>query len=421
MLCAASIPALDLDWGGTVDATASGRFRATDEDPVYAGRVRTALWLQGYQRLDGGGSIDLFGSGSYTASGERPYLFDVDLLRIGGIYPGALGARSRLHATAGRTLFRDPTGLVLHHRADGAALRLSYPRVDLRLSAAYTGLLANPLSAVRLSQSDYRELDDDSAVFGPARVIGMFELGLANARVFVVAQSDLRRHGEGEPADTIDSQYFGFDLTSRLGRALYWDNAAVVGTAQTSVGTAEDYLVSFLLTTGVRGFFEEARFSRFGIRLLYTSPYLPLEFNEADDGFDLELLVGEFRPITEPSLGLVFTPRLANLAFAEVDYAVRPFAGRARTAADDLQATVAGRAYFRSYTGDTDYLERLEPDSRHPYLGTEIEVGARLRVLHDIGAGIRAGVFLPGIAPAGAFSSERGSEWMLRLDLSTAF
>ncbi len=421
LIAPTSLPALDLDWGGTLDSFASGRFGATEADADYRFYVRSGLWLHGYRGFDSGGSFDIYGSASYTATDERPYLVDVDMLRIEGRYPGLLGARSHLQTTAGRALFRDPTGLVLNHRADGMSLRVSFPRFDVRLGAAYTGLLANPTSAVRLSQSDYRELDDDSVFFAPARAIGLIDLGSPNARFFVVAQFDLRRDDGDEASDTIDSQYFGIDLTSRLGRALYWDNSAVIGTAQTKVGAAEDYLVSFLVTSGVRAFIEEAGLSRLGLRLLYTSPYIPLEFTEADDGFDLELLLGEFRPISEPTLGFVFTPRLANLAVAELDYAVRPFAGPVRGNGDSVQVATAGRLFFRSYTGDSEYLADLDPDSRHPYLGTEVEVGVRTRILDDIGAGIRCGVFVPGVAPAGAFASGRNSEWMLRVDISTAF
>ncbi len=399
----------DWDWGGLLDNTTIVRFSEMYDDAEWTQKLQIGLWGAGLRRLDGGGTIELTGAGSYTYTDERDYIFDVDLLRAVGRFPGAMGSRSMLQAAVGRTLFRDPTGLILDHTADGGTVRISYPWGRIRAGAAYTGLLLSPNSSIRISGPDYQELSSDDEFFGPQRIIGLLDVTLGGVTLFTLAQKDLRDDG-----DTIDTQYFGISGVGRLGRSLYWDNLLIVSTGQTEIGAAEDTLLSFVAGTGLRFFAEELRFSRASLRALYASPFLPLD---DDLGFD----INEFKPITEPTLGLVFNPRLSNLIFTELEYSLRPFAGPQRTNGDMVRVGVAGRGFFRGYTGDIDYIDKFDPDSDSLYLGTELELAISARLFSDLGLSLRSGVFLPGSGDAGAFSDERKPEWALRLDLSSAF
>lgn len=401
--------AFDWDWGGILDNTTVFRFSEMYDDAQWTQKLQVGLWGAGLRRLEGGGTVEFTGAASYTYTDQRDYIFDIDLLRAVGRFPGALGRRSMLQATVGRTLFRDPTGLILDHTADGGTVRLSYPWGRIRAGAAYTGLLLSPNSSIRISGPDYEELSSDDEFFGPQRVIGLLDVSLGSVTLFSLAQKDLRDDG-----DTIDTQYFGISGVGRLGRSLYWDNLLIVGTGQTEIGAADDSLLSFVVGTGLRFFAEELRFSRASLRALYASPFLPLD---DDLGFD----INEFKPITEPTLGLVFNPRLSNLIFTELEYSLRPFAGPERTSADMVRVGVAGRGFFRGYTGDIDFLDKFDPDSDSLYLGTELELAISARLFSDLGLSVRGGLFLPGSGDGGAFSDERTPEWALRLDLSSAF
>lgn len=403
--------ATDWDWGGTIDNTTQLGFSTMYDEVQLSQKLKVGLWVSGLRPLDGGGSLELTGAGSYSYSDERAYIFDIDLLRCVGRFPGALGQRSLLQTTAGRTVFRDPTGLVLDHTADGAIVRLNYPGVRLRAGAAYTGLLLSPASSIRISNTDYMEAATDDQFFGPRRAIGLLDVTVGGLSLFTLAQFDLRDDGD---EDSIDTQYFGISGTGRLGRSGYSDSFMIISTGQEQVGAGETSLFSFVVGSGVRFFAEQLRFSRASFRALYASPFLPLE---DDIGFNIY----QFKPINEPTLGLVFTPRLSNLIFTELDYSLRPFAGQQRSAADSIRVGITGRGFFRGYSGDIDYIDKFDPNSDSLYLGTELELGVAARVFSDLGLSLRGGVFVPGSGDRGAFSSERAPEWALRFDLSTGF
>ncbi len=417
LVATAGAVAFDWDWGGSIDNTTQFGFSQMYDETQWTQNLRLGLWVTGLQQLNSGGSVTMTAAGSYRFTDERDYIFDVDLLRAVGRYPGALGPRTTLTATLGRTPFRDPTGLVLDHLADGGIVVLALPRTSLRLGAAYTGLLLSPSSNIRMSNIDYTEQGTDDEFFGPKRAIGLLEFGFRNTTLFTLAQMDLRDSDDpGE--DVVNTQYFGITGTARFGRSTYWDNLLIVNMGQTETGAAEDNLFGFVVGTGLRYFNEDLRFSRASFRALFTSPYLPVE---EFIGFDIDT----FTPISEPTLGLVFTPRISNLIFAELDYSLRPFAGPVRGPLDQLQVGTAARAYFRGrfagFTNDPDFVGQIDPDSDSMYLGTEVELGVATRVLSDLGLGLRTGVFLPGSGDLGAFSSERKPEWVVRFDLSTAF
>jgi hypothetical protein len=408
---ATRIEAIDWDWGGSVDNTTVFGFSEMYDETRITQTLKLGVWGMGLHRIQNGGSITLTGAAGYRATDERPYIFDVDMLRVAGRFPGSAGPRSLLLATAGRTRFADPTGLILDHTADGGIVRIIYPGVQLRLAGAYTGLLISPSSVIRISQTDYFEAATDDEFFGPRRLIGLFDASFGRISLFTVAQFDLRDDAE---ADSIDTQYFGITGAGRAGDSVYTNSFLVVSTGQTRVGYAENQLLSLAIGGGARWFAEHVRFSRVSLRGLVATPFLPLED-------DIGVNISEFKPITEPSLGLVFQPRLSNLIFTEMDYSLRPFAGPLRTRGDSIQFTVAGRGFFRAYTGDSDYVDKLDPESDSLYLGTEIELGIHARVFSDLGLALRTGVFLPGNGSGGAFSSERRPEWAVRLDLSSGF
>ena len=409
---AASMSAFDYDYGGSLDNTTVLRFSDMYDDTEVDQDLQLGAYFLGLERFESGSTLEVTAGGSYSATEERAYLFDVDVLRARGIFPGALGENSLLQTTVGRTGFSDPTGLVLNHTADGALVRLSYPRVRFRLGGAYTGLLINPSSSIRISNTDYFEKSNDNEYFGPKRIIALFDVGFGGVTIFGLAQYDLRDEADG---DTIDTQYVGVNGETRLGQAGYWDNFFVASSGQATVLSLENEFYSFVLGTGFRFFFEDVRFSRVSLRGIYASPFLPVE---DEIGVD----INEFKPINEPTLALAFTPRLSNLILAELSYSLRPFAGPSRhPTLDELETSFVGRGFFRGYTGSSDYISDFDPESDALFMGTEFELGVAARIFTDLGVGLRTAAFVPATGSGGAFTEERKTEWALRLDVSAGF
>lgn len=411
-IAATSVSGFDYDYGGSLDNTTVLGFSEMYDDTEVDQSIRLGAWFFGVEQFETGSTLEVTATGSYTATEDRPYIFDVDLLRAQGIFPEAIGSRSLLQATLGRTGFSDPTGLILNHVADGALVNLTYPRVRLRIGGAYTGLLISPSSSIRISDTDYFEESTDDEFFGPKRAIGLFDAGIGGLTLFGLVQQDLRDEEDG---DTIDTQYLGIDGTVRLGSSGYWDSFVIASSGQSTVGSADNEFYAFALGTGFRFFVEQWRFSRMSLRGLYASPFLPVE---DVIGFN----INEFKPINEPTLGLAFSPRLSNLILTELSYSLRPFAGPTRhPTLDDLETKIVGRGFFRGYTGDSDYIADFDPESDALFMGTELELGVAARVFTDLGLGLRTAVFVPATGSLGAFSEERKTEWAVRFDLSTGF
>ena len=413
MMASLSAPAFDYDYGGSLDNTTVLGFSEMYDGTEVDQSIRLGAWFLGVERFETGSTLEVTATGSYTATEDRPYVFDVDLLRARGVFPGALGSSSLLQATVGRTGFSDPTGLILNHVADGVLANLTYPRVRLRLGGAYTGLLISPSSSIRISDTDYFEESTDDEFFGPKRVIGLFDVSLGGLTLFGLLQQDLRNEDDG---DTIDTQYLGVNGTVRLGSSGYWDGFLVASSGQSTVGSADNEFYAFALGTGLRFFIEEWRFSQASIRGLYASPFLPVEDVV---GFN----INEFKPINEPTLGLAFSPRLSNLILTELSYSLRPFADPAQRhpTLDDFETKIVGRGFFRGYIGDSNYIADFDPESDSLFMGTEVELGVAARVFTDLGLGLRTAVFLPATGSSGAFSENRKTEWAVRLDLSAGF
>ncbi len=409
----ASVTAFDYDYGGSLDNTTVLGFSEMYDETEVDQNIRLGAWFFGVERFETGSTLEVTATGSYSATEDRPYVFDVDLLRARGIFPGALGSSSLLQATVGRTGFSDPTGLILNHVADGAVVNLTYPRVRLRLGGAYTGLLISPSSSIRISDTDYFEESTDDEFFGPKRAIGLFDASFGGLTLFGLAQQDLRDEDDG---DTIDTRYLGINGTVRLGQSGYWDGFLVASSGQSTVGSADNEFYAFALGTGFRFFIEEWRFSQASIRGLYASPFLPVEDVV---GFN----INEFKPINEPTLGLAFSPRLSNLLLTELAYSLRPFADpeRRHPTLDDFEAKIVGRGFFRGYIGDSNYIADFNPESDSLFMGTEVELGVAARVFTDLGLGLRTAVFVPATGSSGAFSENRKTEWAVRLDLSAGF
>ena len=402
--------AADGDWGVTLDAEGTARVEEDDWDDIDTTLAFTsALWGRLYfadPQRPAANTFELAAQGSYTYTDERAYLFDVDLLRITGRYPDLIGSSSLLEASAGRFRFRDTSGRVVSHLADGGRLRLRFPDFNLRLDAAYTGLQLNPNSDFRMSQSDIVEIDDDDEFFGPKRVFGIAEFAHVTLlephtlRIGVAGQYDLRDADDDE--FTVHSGYYTAALGGPLVGDLYYDIDATLMQAVVDNGSSEN-LLGLVAGARLRYFREDILGSRASMSGVYAS----------GDGNGLD----PFIPLSVTSLGTVFSAELQDIIYSELAYSLRPFSGMNARALQNVQTGINIRSFFQA----TEAEDAANPADGRWY-GNEITLDIAARIFSDLGLGISAGVFLPVTdSDLGVLGSDADPRYFGKIEVSTAF
>ncbi|SRR6056297_3299462 len=416
-LCAVGLfplSAFEWDWGGEF-ANSTGYVFPEAED--FSQEDKIALWATGEEQVNGT-TYSFFTRGSYLYTDERPYFLDLEQLQLKVLVPGALGRSSMLNLSLGRFQFSEPTGYILSHTADGASVRLLFPRVHLQADAAYTGLLLNPASDVRISDEDFSEqFDEDESRFGPRRMLTQGQLAVIGTRalqkwvLYGLAQFDMREEEPG--VETIDSQYWGTLFSFKFGRYFYHDAFLTAGTAQ--VSSAEDTKKMSLLTGFSSHYLREDWLSsRFMFYGLAATPDAPVE--DIDIGIDLPFGISQVRPLNSPSLGMVVDPTLDSLISFGGDYSFRPFMHSTTEVMNRFQPSLGGRAFYRIYKWNADWME-LNEDSDAWFLGTEYNAGFIWRLFSDLSAAVNGAVFIPGTV----WSKDADPEYMLQFKLSASF
>ncbi|HTO22088.1 MAG TPA: hypothetical protein VMQ10_06360, partial [Spirochaetia bacterium] len=79
----------DVDFGVSLDT--STFLSSGVVDTTYYSQYKAALWGEWLQETSKGGSLDLIAQGSYRYTADRPYIFDLDLLRFKGLFSAVLG------------------------------------------------------------------------------------------------------------------------------------------------------------------------------------------------------------------------------------------------------------------------------------------------------------------------------------------
>ena len=406
------LSAVDGDWGVTLDTEGTARVTNDDwDDPDTTLAFTAALWGRLFlsdPATPGSNSYELAAQGSYTWTDDRPYLFDVDQLRLTGRYPGLLGSQSLLEASAGRFRFADPTARVMSHTADGARLRLRFPSYNIRLDAAYTGLQLNPNSDIRMTFADLVDEDDDDEFFGPARVVGIAELafpgliGQHSLQLGVTGQYDLRDTKDTET--TFNSGYYTVALSGPLVSDIYYNTSATLMQAEEENGDSEDFL-GLLAIARLRYFRESFLFSRATLAGIYAS---------GEQGpFD------PFRSISRQSMGTVFSRPLSDLIYGELGYSLRPFSGSDARSSSSLAGGIQTGLTLRSFFAATD--PGLDGTDGRWY-GNELTLSISSRPFADLGIGLTAGVFLPVTdEDLGVLGKDSDPQYFGKLELSAAF
>ena len=416
ILFSVSAFALQGDFGVNLDSSSflSSGVVDTNAESEY----KAAVWGELFQATDQGGSLDLIAQGSYRYTADRPFIVDLDLLRFSGLFPSALGAGTAVELKAGRLNFSDATKLILDQTLDGVQINFLFSGFQIRLAGAYSGLLLNPSSNVRISADDYLEVNDNSVFFGPKRFITEAFIGSDGFAVQALAQFDMRGNTGTE---IINTQYLGIVGTPRLSSNFYLPYHLTASYGQSTVGSKTTNLISALAGLGVQFYAEELAASRAHVQVTYATGFTPVVLLLNNISFD------DFRPISPPTIGLVFSPRLANLLYLDVGYSFRPFVNNPSSIVSNIEPLVAARVFFRdplplllSGAAADILVNDLNPNSKALYLGTEVEAGVVARLFSDLGLSIRGAVFLPSTGSTAAFTSNRGIGYALKIDVSAA-
>lgn len=408
--------AIDTNYGATLDTSTLASSGVVDT--TYYSQYKAAAWGELFQREDKGGSLDLIGQASYRYTALRPYIVDLDLLRFTGLFPQALGAGTAIELKVGRFNFNDATRLILDQTLDGAQVSFQFTGFQIRLAGAYSGLILNPSSNVRISADDWSDANDNSVFFGPKRLIGQAFIGSDGFAVQALAQFDMRGTGAQE---LINTQYLGIAGVPRLSPNLYLDYHLTGSYGQSTMANSTTNIVSALAGLGLRFYDEQLADSRAYAKVTYATGFTPVVL--LTNNFSVD----NFRPISQPTIGLAFSPQLANLLYLDLGYSLRPFSGNPSTSLSNIEPLVGARVYFRDpvpllITGvPADILVNdLNPSSTALYLGTEITAGINARLLSDLGLSVLGGIFIPSTGGSAAFTSDRGIGYVLKIDVSAA-
>lgn len=413
-LTAAGLSAADYDYGATFHNSSAMEKQVAGQDAELDQLDSVAGWFEIAAPQPNGGRLSLAGQVAYEYADDRPFLVNLDYFRVYGWMPGALGGNSVLDYTVGRFVFTDPSGYIMNHTADGAKVRLSSPSMVFELSGAYTGLLLNPKSDIRMSAADWSEKEDESNnFFGPRRVVANAaftfpNLGkLQNLAVYAVGQFDMRPESDQVK---INTEYLGLSVSKLYGSNVYGSFFLNAELGQIKNPDADTRMVAgMLLGVNLKYIRADLKGSRFEFLLLAAPPDAATDLISG-----INVGVVGYLPVSQPSLGINVQPQMNGLGLVELKYSMRPFMDSSDSIASRFQAEVAGRGYFRTWSVGVNWIG-TDPGSDSLYLGTEIEAGFTWRILSDVGVGLDSAVFLPA-----SVVSETDKLWTIRMDVSVS-
>ncbi|TVR75623.1 MAG: hypothetical protein EA427_00085 [Spirochaetaceae bacterium] len=403
LLLPGALAAFETTWGVTLDGSAGFSYAGhqDENDPSYT--ITSAIWSRSLFALGLDRSIELLAQGSYTWTDDRPYLFDVDLLRAAGRYPGLLGPTSVVRATAGRFQFRDTTGIVLNHVADGMQARVNYPGLRTRAAIGYTGLLLNPVSDIRMTMADLADGGDDDELFGPRRIVALGEVSFPEVylrqtvTVGLTSQFDLRDADDDEA--TLNTGYLSLALAGPLVANVYHSLSGTVMFGKGELGDDSENLTGLMADARIRYYREDLLSSRIGLGLTWAS----------GAGDDLD----RFVPISRSTAGTILNLPVENLLRGEVSYSIQPV--------PRVQTEYTVGWFFTADKDDRPETIGVQPQPDGRWLGTEVTTRVSARITSDLGLSVTGGVFAPSSGDNGVFTNTREAEYLLRIDVSTGF
>ncbi len=285
---------------------------------------------------------------------------------------------------------------------------------QVRLAGAYSGFILNPSSNVRISADDWLEVNDNSVFFGPKRIITQAFLGSDGFGLQALAQFDMRGSSASQ---LINTQYLGIVGMPRLSPNLYLDYHLTASYGQSTAANSTTNILSALGGFGLKFYAEDLAALRAHAQVTYATGFTPVVL--LINNFSVQ----DFLPISQPTIGLAFSPQLANILYLDAGFSFRPLFKSSSTVLSTVEPLAGARVYFRdplplllSGTPASISVNNLNSSSTALYLGTEVEAGVLARLFSDLGLSIRGAVFMPN---SDAFTN-RGLGYALKIDASAA-
>jgi hypothetical protein len=373
------------------------------------------------ERIDGqfnlpfdqkGGGVDFAAHVGASLPAELSY--DLDQLTFTFVYNKPASDLTSLVWTLGRFAVSEPTGLIFSHPADGSKWAFNYGGFNLTLVTAYTGFVLKNSSSLTPSLTDL----NSTSMFASPRFVGSVEGDLTvfdshEISISAFAQQDLNNRdsfikewstvqdstGKG---GALDTQYLTLKVSGPIVERLFYDVFGTFGAgnilswvadsaSQTLYSYSYKPIMSYLGGAEVTYFLPDFFSSSFSGRVLLASGDSdwtePVEGNHAGDST-------MFTPLTSTTLGVVFSPSLANLAYFEVGGSAKPLPFLPLT----LGAKALGFQRLTAGQVNAPGVLRLGPQ----WMGQELDFSAGWTPFSDLTVTGALGMFLPS---AGTFAS----------------
>jgi hypothetical protein len=425
VLIALAIPSSLAAQEAAVDLQQSASYAGTENSPNYAVKgLSASTMLAPSFVLPMGSKAELRGLGylklNVPHSGSVKLLgYDIQLMQFTLALKNPRPGMDAFVLEAGRTDFADPTGYVVSSPVDAMSFQFSYPGASFTFAAAYTGLLFLDTSPFTISLADQARSSADTSILGSRRLLGSARLDLPRffgqtLSLSALVQNDLNDRNEfvatgstafqAEKGGALNTQYFGFNLAGSIsslsyscffdygsGRILSWlPDASSASLHSYQLAPISSFIAGYSLELPVASLD-----SSFGLKVLFASGDAdatgPVEGNAA-------ATYKRFTPLTRTTLGLVFSPYLANLVFIQAS----------ATAKDLLLPRLTSSLKFMSFlrpTAGPISEPGIKAGSTSAYLGSELDITFLYGFMSDLDVSCTVGAFLPGIDPAGAFDA----------------
>ncbi|MCF7929123.1 MAG: hypothetical protein K9L68_09930 [Spirochaetales bacterium] len=431
LITGAVFQAFSLDFGGVLDNKTA--LSVDQNSTEFSQQDRLSLWV--YVPIN---DFWTFSSqANYLWALDDPVGYGIDEFALRGVLEPAPGSIFTL--SAGRQRFTDPTSILLNEPGDGIDAGFAMSGFDIRLAGAYTGLVFRENNELFLSAADQSDFADENLLLSPPRLLAAGSVTATELFFYqspylsVLSQFDLRPDTElNEGEGRVNTQYWGAGIGGPLGPTLFYDAFFYFNTGTTltdvdggKVTFEESSIYAYLTGIGLRWFVPEVMQSRLSFQGLLASgdkdSISTVQGNTSGDAL-------QFVPLTNPELGLIFSPDLANLLVFDLAYSIKPFreqtGGRkpAPGILSEFQPELRSLVVFRPTTGAVS-RGGINPDSDAMYLGTEVDLALKFRPASDLGFSLTSGLFLPNSGGSNAaFLEETGpAEFALSFDLSMSF
>jgi hypothetical protein len=365
---------------------------------------------------------ELAGSGyvqaNYSSLGSgapHTFIYGLEQLRFELALKKPQSSMSAFVLDVGRQDFKDPSGDILFSPADGISFSFKYPKAEVSFRAAYTGLLFLDDSLISISLADQNRAIAGTALTGSPRALVQADLAIPQLFGQALTFSFLSQDDLNPPNSLVSEGSTTFD-TGKGGRlsTQYLELRAVGGLSLVnydaffaySMGRTLSWLKDSSSASGQS--YQYAPISSF-LTGVHASIQLPLPVEGASLGLRALFASGDkdatssiegnsssvyhaFVPINTPTLGLVFSPRLSNIALGEASLSATPLLGGLQ-----VNGTLKLISFLRPSSGPIS-APGLAPGSTDSYLGSEVDLALSCGILSDLGVSLSLGAFLPGTA-----------------------